>query len=250
MSNERGPWASSTPPAAPARGRLGLWLLFLAAVAGIVIALERAFPGAVSTPDDRFSLAYGVGVLVLLSAGLLRVGRGGLARHLGHAAIWAAIVAVLALGFAYRDELAGVSQHLRIAFSGGDPVATGDHELVIPQNESGHFILIGKVNGGRVRFLVDTGASDTVLSSDDARRLGVDVDALRYDHPAETANGVGYGAPYTAQSLEVGPIRLDDVEMTINQAPMSASLLGMSFLNRLESFHVRGRQLILTWRDS
>lgn len=249
MSNERGPWGSQAPPP-PARSRLGPWLALFAALGGIVIALARAFPEAVRTRDGWADVAYGVGVVVLVSAGIFRVRRGVFAQHLRHAAIWVATVAVLALGFAYREELAGVPQHLRLAFSAGDPVTTGDHELVIPQDERGAFVVVGKVNGQRVRFMVDTGASDTVLSPDDARRLGVEVDRLRYDDIAETANGVGHGAPYAARSLQVGPIVLDNFQMTINQAPMSSSLLGLSFLNHLESFEIRGRKLILKWRDA
>ncbi|MDB5418330.1 MAG: putative aspartyl protease [Phenylobacterium sp.] len=249
MSNERGPWGSEAPQAPPARARRGLWLVLFAALGGIVIALARAFPEALRTRDDWADVAYGVGVVVLVSAGIFRARRGGFAQHLRDAAIWLAVVAVLALGFAYREELAGVPQHLRLAFSAGDPVTTADHELVIPQDEQGAFVVVGKVNGQRVRFMVDTGASDTVLSPDDARRLGVAVDRLRFDDVAETANGVGHGAPYTAQRLEVGPISLENFRMTINQAPMSSSLLGLSFLNHLESFEIRGRKLILKWRE-
>jgi aspartyl protease family protein len=72
--------------------------------------------------------------------------------------------------------------------------------------------------------------------------------ALDFGLSAETANGVGYGAPIRA-TLEVGPIDLADFPMTVNQAPMRRSLLGMSFLNRLQSFEVRGDTLILRWRD-
>jgi aspartyl protease family protein len=104
---------------------------------------------------------------------------------------------------------------------------------------------MGQVNGQIVRFLVDTGASETVLSPADAKRIGVETSALRFDQPADTANGVGYGASFIADSLAVGTIRFASVPMLINQAPMSSSLLGMSFLKRLESFKVSGRKLYL-----
>ncbi len=252
MSNEGGPWGHAAPePAAPAqtRARLVPWLLLLVALGGLVFALARAFPEALRTRDDWASVIYGVGLVVLVSAGLVRVGRVALTRHLRDATIWIGLAAVMVLGFAYREELADVPQHLRLAFSTGSPVTTGDHELVIPQDDEGGFLVIGKVNGQRVRFLVDTGASDTVLSPDDARRLGVDVEKLRYDSTAETANGVGHGAVYFARRLEVGPIGIDNFKMTINQAPMSSSLLGLSFLDRLASFEIKGRKLILKWRD-
>ena len=263
MANEGGPWGRETPAETPAKKpwarkplklspnqrRLGLWLLVLAAILVLVFALNRAFPEAVRTQEDWSRVIYGVGLVALISAGVFRAGRGALTQHLRHVAIWTGVAAVLVLGFAYREELAGVGQHVRLAFSSGNPVITANHQMVIPQDDQGAFMVIGKVNGQRVRFMVDTGASDTVLSPDDARRLGVDTKGLRYLEEAETANGKGYGAPFAARSLEVGPVRLDDFRMTINQAPMSSSLLGLSFLNRLASFEIRGRKLILTWRD-
>lgn len=257
MSNEGGPWKGdgSRPGPAPASapapepGRPWLWLVLVAALAGIVVALIRAFPEAVRTPDDWTSVAYGVGVVVLVCSGVARVKRHQIGQHLRHAAIWAAIVAVVALVFAYRQDLGAVPRDLRIAFSGGSPVATGEREMIIPQDESGAFVVIAKVNGERVRFLVDTGATDTVLSPEDASRLGLDVEALSYDRAAMTANGLGYGAAYAAERLEVGEIRIDDFPMTVNKAPMGVSLLGMSFLNRLESFEAGRGRLTLKWRE-
>ncbi len=256
MTNEGGPWgraedAGSRVPAPAPRppvGRLGLWAIVLAALILLVVALAKAFPEAVRTTEDWSNVAYLMGFLVLLSAGVFRFRRAAITQHLKHVAAWAVIVAALALGYAYREDLAGVPRHLQLAFATGNPVTTGDHELMIPQDDRGAFVVIGKVNGQRVRFMIDTGATDTVLSPDDARRLGVDVDGLHYGSVAETANGLGYGAPFTVNRLEVGPIGFDDFKTTINKAPMSTSLLGMSFLGRLTSFELRGRNLILKWR--
>lgn len=244
MSNPDGPWKPDPPeqPQAPAPepGRPVLWLLFIAAIVGIVIAMARAFPEAVRTPDDWSSVIYGLGLVVLVSSGLFRIrDRLQVMQHLRYAAIWAAIVAVLALGFAYADEVEGVTHRVRIAFSGGAPVATGERELVVPRDETGSFVIVAQVDGQRVRFLVATGATETVFSPDDARRLGVDPDALRYDRQSETANGLGYGASHVVERLEVGAIRFDAFPMVVNKAPMSTSLLGMSFLDRLESYEVR-----------
>lgn len=255
MTQDQGPWGSRTPePPAPAPARprpptrVLLWLGFCAALAGIVLALDHAFPEAVRTPNDWTEVARSFGLVLLVSTGLFRARRGFRAKHLKYAAGWMGIAAVLALGFAYRDELAGVGQHLRLAFNAGDPVATAEHELVVPQGPDGGYALVARVNGQRVRFVVDTGASDTVLSPDDARRIGVDLAGLSYVDEAETANGVGYGAPYVAERFEVGPIALVNFKVTVNKAPLSASLLGMSFLHRLDSFQFQDRKLILRWK--
>jgi aspartyl protease family protein len=253
MTDPRAPWNDPAPPSAPKPtpeppSRPWVCLVLAGGVAALVFALVKANPGAVRGADDWSRVAYSAILLLLLASGAARLGRAGLKRHLRDIAIWVAIFAVLALGYANRDVFQDASQRLQMAFGGGRPVVLDEQTLVVPRDESGHFLIIGRVNGQPVRFLVDTGASDTVLSPDDARRLGVDTAGLTYGYPAETANGVGYAAAHTVDSLEVGPIRKTDFRVMVNRAPMSASLLGMSFLGGLESYQVRGDRLTLTWR--
>ena len=250
MSDSRGPWQrDEPPPAPPAQPRRGWRLVaLLVVVGGLLVLLSTAFPGRLQTADDWSWLAQGLGALVVVAAGVLTARQVNWGQKARHAAIWVAILAVLFIGAAYRDELQGVGQRLRSELSGGYPVAAGERELVVNQDDQGGFFVMGKVNGQPVRFLVDTGASDTVLSPADAHRLGLDSGALRYDRSAETANGVGYGAQVTADSVAVGSIELKALPVLVNQAPMTSSLLGMSFLTRLESFQVRGRKLYLKAR--
>jgi aspartyl protease family protein len=251
----RGPWDfdEPAPPRRSAGGRIWLWLVLFAGMGGILAALFRTFPDAIRGKDDWLDLAWGLSFLVLLSAAVARMGRGAIVRHLGYAAIWTVMVAALALGYAYRDELAKAPQKVWLAFGTGYPIATSargpDHEVVVPQDVRGAFVLNARVNGQPVRFIVDTGATDTVLSPAAAQRLGVDLKKIDFKESAETANGMGYGATYTAQRLDVGPIAFADFPMVINKAPMTASLLGLSFLNRLDSFEIRDRKLILKWHE-
>ena len=250
MTDGDGPWGRETRGGPPVpRGRLLVWLGLLVAVAAGVGLLAKAFPGAVSTADDWGWVARGVGLVAIVSTGILTAGRIHWAEKARHAAIWAGIVGVLVLDATYRDELSGVVQRVRGEFSASYPVATGAHELVVTQDADGGFVVMGQVNGQPVRFLVDTGASDTVLSPADAHRLGLDKAALIFDHASETANGLGHGATYVADSLAVGAIRFQAMPLVINQSPMSYSLLGMTFLRRLDSFQVRGRRLYLKARE-
>lgn len=119
--------------------------------------------------------------------------------------------------------------------------------VVIPATTNGHFVLDALVNGVRVRFLVDTGASDVTLTPQDARRLGFNSRNLKYDRAYQTANGVVHGAVVTLRDVTVDQLSLYDVKASVNGAPMQISLLGMSFLGRLRGYEVADGELILRW---
>jgi aspartyl protease family protein len=245
MSDGDGPWGRGGPWHVGRRGRVAIWLALVAGVGIGAWALSRAFPG--QTGSGWVFVLRDVGFVALISSGILTAARFDVKEKVRHGAVWVGIVAVLVLGYAYRGELGDVALRVRQEFAPGG-VSTAPHELVLSQGENGGFFVMGRVNGQPVRFMVDTGASDIVLDPADAQRVGVDLAAARFDRAYGTANGVGAGAPFTARSLTVGDIRLADVAMSVNQAPMGTSLLGMTFLKRLESFEVRGTKLHMKWR--
>jgi aspartyl protease family protein len=261
MSIEGGPWGHRSPepepPASPAARQLARtprpisWtlVLLIAGVGGLILALARGFPEARLDTQDWGDVAFYAGWAVLVAAGIWRMRRLKFVFVLRSVAIWIAVAAGLALGYAYKDEIAAVPQRFAVAFETGRPVVVGDHELVISQDEFGAYQVVAQVNGQPVRFMVDTGATDTVLAPQDAKRLGVDMDSLKFDRQSETANGKGYGAAFVARDFELGPIRIADFKMEINKAPMSSSLLGLSFLNRMASSEIRGRKLYLKWKS-
>jgi len=107
-----GPWSNlppaAPPPRAPGRRGRGLWiLLILVGVGALVFALSRLFPGRVEG-EDWANVAYLVGFLAVLASGLSRLNRASLPRYLRYAAIWIALVALLALGLAFQDDLASM----------------------------------------------------------------------------------------------------------------------------------------------
>jgi aspartyl protease family protein len=251
VSDHHGPWGGPQAPPPPRRGpsiklRVGflVWLGLIGAAALTFWVLAAFFPGQLHGADWGDALRL-FGLLALVSSGLVAVRRVDLGRTARQIGLWAAIVLVLLLGYSYRDDLFGIALRLRGALIPAYAAQTGPKSLMIQRSEGGGFYVIGQVDQAQVRFAIDTGASDIVLSPDDARRIGVDPSMLKFSSASETANGVGYGAPIVVKSLTVGPIRLTDVPVTVNQAPMSASLLGASFLRRLSSFEIRGDQLFL-----
>ena len=132
------------------------------------------------------------------------------------------------------------------AFSQG-AAATFDNEVAIRKDGNGHFLLKAYVNGKEIRFLVDTGASEVILSERDAARAGLNLRNLNYSRRYRTANGLVSAAPVTLRDIRIGQLRVRDVDASVNSAPMGVSLLGMSFLERLTGYSVRSDRLVLYW---
>ena len=251
MSNP-GPWSHPEPEAPPPRKRAAsplrflIWLVVLCALAGGVILLAQRFPG--QDKQDWSRAGYLAVLLAAISARILTAGPINWGQKARHAAIWVGVVLVIAVGFTYRGELLDVGQRVRGELIPGmaqtASTSGGAQALVVSATEAGYQVM-GEVNGQPVRFIVDTGATDTVLSPADAHRAGLDSPSLDYSHLAETANGTGRGARAVAATLGVGSIQFTNMPVVINQAPMSGSLLGMSFLRRLDGFEVREGRLYL-----
>jgi aspartyl protease family protein len=227
--------------------RLMLWFAVLAILGLSVWRLSAVFPHQLDSDWNEAYLIRVVLIVALISTGVLFV-RVKLGEMLRNIAIWSGVVLLLAIGFSFQDELRTVYFRLRAELIPGYPVATSPKELVLMQNENGHFYVLGDVNGTAVKFLVDTGASEVVRTPDDAKRLGIDVAGLDFSRPYETANGIGYGAPYRVAHITLGDVELTDVPVSINKAPMSESLLGMSLLRDAASMEIRDRKLFLRWR--
>jgi clan AA aspartic protease (TIGR02281 family) len=120
-------------------------------------------------------------------------------------------------------------------------------EMIIPAGAHGHFLVEAVVEGTPLAFVVDTGASDVVLTPADAKRLGFRADELRFTRRYQTANGVVAAAPVTLRELRIGQFSAFDVEASVNGAPLAVSLLGMSFLRQLRGYEVDNDRLILRW---
>jgi aspartyl protease family protein len=237
-----GPWGTG-PRRSSSGGGWALWLVL--ATAALVAFLAWRFPDAIYSDSDWARIVYLVLLLALVSGSVLA------GRHLRFkgvakaAALWAAIIAVLTLGYGYRLELGTIGERVLGEFLPYRGTAVGDDEVRFPAGLDGHFRVEALVDGTPVRFLVDTGASGIVLSPADARRIGFDPESLSFTGIAETANGTVRTASVRLGSVEIGPIRMTDLPASVNRAAMRGSLLGMSFLERLRSFEVRDGVLIL-----
>lgn len=225
------------------------WLWYFALALGLtalVIYLLKRFPGAIDA-DSQPRLVYLLVLLVAIGGSLVLHIRSRPGTALRYAATWVAIGLVLVIGYSYRDVLGDLRTRLGGELLPQAGQAVGDDSVMFRALDDGHFHVEASVDGTPVLFMVDTGASDVVLSPADAERLGLDPGSLDYTRAYSTANGRVYGAPVRIGEIVVGPIRLTNVEASVNQAPMRRSLLGMSFLGRLSGYEVRGDKLTL-WR--
>jgi aspartyl protease family protein len=152
-----------------------------------------------------------------------------------------AVVAVTDRGPVYRaaNAQAAMSQASAQAAQAAAAGAT------IPKAADGHYWADGQMNGAKVRFLVDTGATAVALTPADARRLGFDVRALTYSSHVVTAAGNARAASVKLASLTVAGARLENVDALVIEKGLDTSLLGMTYLGRLASFQATREALIL-----
>jgi len=120
-----------------------------------------------------------------------------------------------------------------------------DGAAQIVKAADGHFWAEAKVDGRAVRFLVDTGATAVALSQTDAKRLGIDTQALDYSYRVMTASGETRAASVNLASISVAGAQVRDVEALVVEKGLETSLLGMSYLGRLSSFQATPRALVL-----
>lgn len=125
------------------------------------------------------------------------------------------------------------------------PQASMVQPASIAKGRDGHYWAEADVNGSRVRFLVDTGASAVALTPADARRLGIAVEKLDYTHKVVTASGQTRAASVKLGRVSVAGARLDNVDALVIEDGLESSLLGMSYLGRLASFEATQTSLIL-----
>jgi len=157
------------------------------------------------------------------------------------AGLWSVVITGISVFYLYRSDF---GDRFMTAM---DPagVASTNEGLVVQRGRDGHFWLRAHINGVPLLMMVDTGASNVVLSPGDAERVGFDASSLQFDRRALTANGEVSYARVRAGRFSIGDAIFYDVPVTVNGTEMSGSLLGMSVLDKFSSVEFRGDALIL-----
>ncbi len=126
------------------------------------------------------------------------------------------------------------------------PVQTGNHSLNIPHDGRGHFKVDGRIDGQRIAFMVDTGATVVALNETSAARFGLRPTPGEYRASVSTANGTVKAAPARLAMVDFGGIIVRDVDaMVLPDEALSENLLGLSFLSRLKRFEYANGLMVL-----
>lgn len=125
------------------------------------------------------------------------------------------------------------------------PEASATRDAAVAMESDGHYWAEADVDGKRVRFLVDTGATAVALTLNDARRLGLDIDHMNFDQAVRTASGEARAAQVELGYVAVAGARVEKVRALVLDQGLPASLLGMTYLGRLSRFEATPGSLIL-----
>jgi aspartyl protease family protein len=235
----------------PVRSDRLLWIVIAALGLTVVALAMRHQEGTIAGLEvEQFArVAYLLALLVLVTGFGYFFYHSRIGEMIRATLFWGMIVLMLALVYSYRFELETISGRVlsELLVSRPQTITSSDGVTVqVARARGGDFSVQAQVNGAAVNMLVDTGASSVVLTQEAAKAANLPLDLLKYDVLVETASGRTRAAAVVLDRVAVGGIVERRVPALIS-APgdLKTSLLGMSFLNRLQSFEVSGGRLML-----
>jgi aspartyl protease family protein len=141
---------------------------------------------------------------------------------------------------------ASAKPSMQMAAMSEPPAQAGSRTLSIPHDGRGHFATEGRIDGQRIAFMVDTGASVIALNESSAARFGLRPSRNDYRATVMTANGTVKAAPARLPMVEVGGLIVRDVDaMVLPDEALSENLLGLSFLSKLRRFEYANGKMVL-----
>jgi len=227
------------------------WIGIAILAVGLIVLVASDSSGEVLGLDsDSFgNLVYLAALATVIGAGVLFSGQrfGQTVRIL---AAWLLVVLALMAGYEYRYELQDVASRVSDGRIPASPLSLTDGDgraiVTLQKRMNGHFDANVSINGHTIRAIVDTGATTTVLTEADAVSIGFDPQALVFNIPVSTANGLATAARVIADEMAVGDIVRKNVPLLVAKSgQLEQSLLGMNFIGSLSGFDVRGDRLVL-----
>lgn len=189
-------------------------------------------------PQDFPRLAYLVLLGIAVLGWFLVENRRGLGKTLRAAVAWALILIGVIAGAELWSDIRDDIAPQQAVFDNGA-------RIEVPRGPNGHFHLTAELNGVPVDFIVDTGASSIVLTNEDAERIGIQTEELRFTGRANTANGRVRTASVRVDEIALGGMRDRNFAVLVNEGEMTRSLLGMDYLERFDRIEISGGRLVL-----
>lgn len=175
---------------------------------------------------------------LVIGAYILRAYRGRMGTMVQQVLIWILIFLAAVIIYGFKEQL-----QRQLYPSQG--VMISDNTISLTRARDGHFYADLLVNGMSVEFVIDTGASEIVLATQDAEKIGMPLDQLMYLGIAETANGEVRTAQVILDTLEFSGMRTRNVRAFVSEGQMSVSLLGMAYLRRFSRIEIIDDTLLL-----
>jgi aspartyl protease family protein len=221
------------------------WSLVLGAAVSLAALIASTDQDAITSllRHDMGGLALKIALVVCVGGLALVLFREKLSQALEAIAFWAIVGLLLVVGYSYRFELREAAER-GIAQLIPGRVANLGRDVEVVRGRGGDFAVGAHINGAKVPMVLDTGATLVVLTQEAARAAGLPIEVLNYSVNIDTANGRTRAAPVTLDRLAVGRLTEHEVPaLVVRHGQLNNNLLGMSFLNRLESWEVRGDKL-------
>jgi aspartyl protease family protein len=117
-------------------------------------------------------------------------------------------------------------------------------ETRLEREPGGHFFVNGKVDGNPVRFVIDTGATTVALTTEDARRIGLQFSEDEFDVVGRGASGDVWGKEFTFKKVSVEGKDVTHVRGAVLK-DLDVSLLGQTYLSRITAVQMNGDSMIL-----
>ena len=231
--------------------RLTVIAIGLAGIVAIIFILRQTAFSLPNMGGDEIASSVYLGIWATLIGSALLAYRQPIGHTLKQLVIWIGIFLVVMASYTHRYELQDIASKFTGGLIAGSPISStnldGRNQITLIRGNSGHFRARGEVGNISVNFLVDTGATEIVLSHDDALRARIDTSSLNYNHPVSTANGITTSARQKIDNISVGSISFQNISVMIaRKGDLDTSLLGMNFINRLRAFEIRGDRMIFT----
>lgn len=187
---------------------------------------------------DTANLIY-LGLIAFFAGSyVLYAYRGRMGAALQQALIWVMLFFAMIILYGFKDT---IQQQLYPR----QGIEVSENVISLPRARDNHFYVDLLINGTKIEFVIDTGATEIVLTESDAQRAGISLSNLRYIGLANTANGEVRTAPVTLNTIELRDITDYNIRASVNEGQMNSSLLGMRYLSLFSRFEIVGDTLLL-----